>query len=115
MIDQQFCNILEYRISGALASSSDDRLKGFWCDGVLLPDAEIDYSPKTVNDKRKIILTACTGITGQDKYELTIHLGSKSLSRYARGLDITECIPSAETDDWVEVDPALHRISIQLY
>lgn len=114
MIDQEFCDFLEYRISDALVNHSDERLKGFWCDGVLLPDAEIDYSPKTVNDKRKIILTAYTGKTGQDLYELTMHFGSKSLSRYARGMDITECVPSAETGNWIEVDPVLHKMSIQL-
>ncbi len=71
MLDTKFCEFLEYEISKALANSIDDYLKGFWCDGILLPTFENEYSKKFVNDNRKIVIIAFIGSSGQDKYELT--------------------------------------------
>ena len=38
MLDQNFCEFLENKITKALGNSGDKRLKGFWCDGIVLPD-----------------------------------------------------------------------------
>src|SRR4030088_889728 len=104
MLNQEFCNFLEHKIEQAFGNSTHDKLKYFSCDGVLLPTFEIDYSRKTINDTRKIGMTAYMGFTEQDKHELTLKFGKKSLSRYARGLDISECIPSPESDNWLDID-----------
>lgn len=115
MVDTEFCEYLENRISKALANSRDDKLRQFWCDGVLLPTFEGEYAEKFVNDKRKIALMVYAGITGQDKYELTLHFGNKALSRYSRGLDIFECVPNTEDENWFSIDTENFTMEIQLY
>ena len=114
MLDQDFCEFLEYEITKALSNSVEERLKAFWCDGVLLPDIENEYSKKSVNDKREVLMTAFTGQTGQDKYELTLRFGRKALSRYARDLSLEECVPNSETNNWLYVVPTNKKILIQL-
>ena len=83
MIDKIFCELLEFKIQGALKNSSDDEVKIFWCDGVLLPVFENEYSREYVNDKRQIALVAFAGPDGQDKYDVTLLFGKKALSKYA--------------------------------
>lgn len=114
MLDNNFCWFLELEISNALMSSADAKLKGFWCDGVLLPTFENDYSKKFVNDNRQVTMTAFIGPTGQDKYELTLKFGDKSLSRYARDLDIAECLSKNKTDEWFYIDVEKKKVFIQL-
>ena len=111
MLDQDFCEFLEFKITRALNNHDDERLKGFWCDGVLLPGNENEYSKKWVNDKRQIVMTAFVGQTGQDKYELILRFGNKALSKYARGLNLEECVGDG---DWLDVDPVNKKIVVQL-
>lgn len=114
MLDQEFCDLLEYRLTEAFGNSAHEQIKHFWCDGVLLPTFEAHYSMKTVNDKRQIVMTAYLGPTGQDLYELTLKFDKKSLSRYARGSDISECVPGPENDNRWDVDPDRRTIWVQL-
>jgi hypothetical protein len=114
MLDEDFCNFLEYQISNALENSKNAAIRGFWCDGILLPDDESRYDRKLVNDNRKILLTAFFGKGGQDNYELTLNFGKKSLSKYARGLPIEECIPGTANDDWIEVDIMSKKLIVHL-
>ncbi len=114
MLDNKFCEFLEYEISKAFTNSANDKVKHFWCDGVLLPTFENEYSKKFVNDNRQIALTAFTGVSGQDKYELTLKFGNKALSKYARDLDISECVPNSENNNWFDIDVERQKISIQL-
>jgi hypothetical protein len=74
----------------------------------------MEYSRKSVNDKRQVVMSAYMGPTGQDKYELILKFGKEALSRYARGLDISECVPSPESDDWWDVEIDRRTILIQL-
>jgi hypothetical protein len=91
MLDKEFCAFLESKLNEAFTNSPINEIKHFWCDGILLPPLEKYYSKKFVNDNRKIVMMKVfTGLTGQDKYELTLNFGSKALSRYARDLDISE-------------------------
>ena len=92
----------------------DESVKGFWCDGVLLSEADKSYSQKFVNDNRQIKLKAFVGKDGQVLYNLTLKFGKKALSRFARNLDIVECIPLAEVQDWVSIDSSKKEIEIQL-
>ena len=92
MLDQDFCETLEYRICDALENIKDERVKGFWCDGVLLSEPDNYYSQKFINDSRRTKLKAYVGKSGQDVYSLTLKFGNKALSRYAKNLDMTECI-----------------------
>jgi len=50
MIDEDFCGFLEYQLSDGLETSTNEQLKGFWCDGILLPIYESEYSKKFVNE-----------------------------------------------------------------
>lgn len=114
MIDLAFCELLEYKITAALKNSPDDRIKGYWCDGVLLPAFEYEYSSKQVNDNGQIILTAFIGIDGQDKYEMQLLFGKKALSKFSRGLDISDCIPDLETTNGFTFDSFKKRLLIEL-
>ena len=114
MLDQDFCEFLEYVITRALTSSTDERLKGFCCDGVLLPHTENEYSKKSVNDNRLVMMTAFTGETGQDKYELTLRFGRNALSRYTRDLNLKECLPNSGGNNWLEIDPTNRKMVLQL-
>jgi hypothetical protein len=114
MLDNEFCEFLEYEILKAFANSTNDKVKHFWCDGILLPTFENEYSKKFVNDNRQIIMTAYMGLSGQDKYELTLKFGNKALRKYARDLDISECVPNSEKSNWFDIDIEKQKISIQL-
>ena len=69
---------------------------------------------KSANDNRQVVMTAYIGVTGQDIYELTLKFGKKALSRYARDLDISECLPDPERHDWWDVDIKVRAIWVQL-
>jgi len=114
MLNNDFCDFLERQLSKAFANSSIDSIKHFWCDGILLPTFENQYSKKFVNDNRKVVMTAFVGSSGQDQYELTLNFGSKSLSKYQRGLDLVECVPSPEEENWVDINIEQKKIIIQL-
>jgi len=115
MIDRDFCEFLEYEICKAFEYSDDDEIKGFWCDGVLKDQPELYYSPKFVNDNRQVILKAHLGKDGQTEYELTLKFGKKALSRYTRNLDLKECVPHPEQQNWFVIDTKRKKIEIQLH
>ncbi len=75
MLDQDFCTYLEYKISKAFANSTDQTIKHFWCDGVLLPASDNEISKKSVNDNREIIMKVFIGLDGQENYKLTLKFG----------------------------------------
>jgi hypothetical protein len=54
MLTQEVCDHFEIEITKALRASEDERLNGYWCDGVLLPSTENEYSKKAVNDTRRL-------------------------------------------------------------
>ena len=114
MLDNEFCEFLEYKISEAFTKSNNEQVKHFWCDGVLLPTFENEYSKKFVNDNRKIVMTAFIGLSGQDEYELTLNFGNTALSKYARDLQISECVPNPENSNSFDVDLERRTIVIQL-
>lgn len=114
MLDREFCEFLEHSICKAFEDPDNEALKGFWCDGVLLPAAAGSYSHKSVNDNRRISLKAFIGKEGQSEYELILKFGNKALSRYARNLHIKDCIPVQRGTNWLDVNIEKKRIEIQL-
>ena len=108
MLDNSFCEFLEYELTQNL------KPLGLWCDGILLPMNEDDYSKKNINSKREVVISAFIGKTGQDKYQLQLILGNKALSRYARDLSIQECIPKFGAEQWIKIDTVNLRIQLQL-
>lgn len=114
MLDEHFYIYLEWQLSEAFARSDDVSIKPFWCDGILPPTSEYMLSPKSVNDTRKIQLRAFIGKDGQREYDLILNFGTKSLSRYARGLEIESCVPDPEESDWYQLDVSNKTVVIQL-
>ena len=114
MLDHDLLTFLEYEISKAFENSDNEAIKGFWCDGILLPESSNSYSQKFVNDNRQIILKAFIGKDGQTEYELTLKFGNKALSRYARSLDIKECLPTLNKTKWFDIDTKGRKIEILL-
>ncbi|OQP66505.1 hypothetical protein A3860_13550 [Niastella vici] len=115
MIDEDFCNILEWELSAAFKYSDLEAVKWFWCDGVIMSEGEICYTKKYINDNRQTTFRAFIGMDGQTHYKLILLFGPKALSRNARDLDITECIPDPETPDWFSIDTDKKIIEVQLY
>ena len=68
MLDQNFCETLEYKLCEVFENIGGENLKGFWCDGVLLSEPEKYYSQKFVNDNRRVKMQAFVGKDGQTKY-----------------------------------------------
>jgi hypothetical protein len=114
MLDEVFCDKLEFEITKAFRNSDNAELNGFWCDGILLPSSPTEYSKKIVNDKRQVLLVAYIGKSDQIKYQLFLRFGSKSQSRYARDLDIYNCIPESNNIYWLEVDTENRTITVSL-
>ena len=109
-----FCEHLEYHLTHTFANSGDEKIHRLWCDGVVDPFIESKLSKKNVNDTRTIVTTAFIGYDGQGKFEMTIKLGPRSLSRYAKGSDMIDCIPDKESMEWIDVDIDNHKITIFL-
>jgi len=115
MIDEDFCNTLEWELSEAFGFSDQVPLKYFWCDGVVMSEPELFYTRKYINDNRQTTFNAFIGNDGQTHYKLILLFGPKALSRMARGLDLRECIPDPETPDWFYIDTDKKIIKVQLY
>lgn len=114
MITHDFCEFLEYEICKAFEHSDNDQVKGFWCDGVVISQSDNFYSQKFVNDNRQITLTAFIDKDGQTEYELILKFGDNALDKYARNLDVNECVPNPIKQNWFEIDTNHHKIEIQL-
>ena len=59
-------------------------------------------------------MQAFIGKDGQTVYSLTLKFGNKALSRYARNLNMVECIPQTDFDNWLKIDILKKEIEIQL-
>lgn len=114
MIERDFCEFLEYEICKAFEHSDTEEIKGFWCDGVLKNHPDSYYSKNYVNDHRQVILKALIGKDGQTEYELTLKFGNKALNRYSKNMDIKECMPNPEKQNWFYIDTVQNKIEIQL-
>jgi hypothetical protein len=114
MLDQDFCNFLEYHLSQSFKLSHDATIKNFWCDGITLPANDDLYALKSINDKREVPLKGFLGNEGQEEFSVLMKFGPRSLSKYARGLDIKDCLPAIETGDWYFIDTTSKSMIIQL-
>ncbi|MBP1841010.1 hypothetical protein [Formosa algae] len=113
--NEKFCTKLEFRVCNELEKSTDPELKGFWCDGISWLTTENQLTKKHVNDKRKIETKAWIGKTGQTEFKAIINFGQKALSKYAKEMDLTECIPDLESQaEWIEIDIENKTIKIEL-
>jgi len=113
--NEEFCIQLEYKINELIKQSEIEALNGFWCDGISWKPNNLEQlSKKNVKNRRKIETNMWLGKSGQDKYNLTINLGSKSLSRYAKGQELFDCIPNSSSKNWIEIDIESMNMQIKL-
>jgi hypothetical protein len=108
MVNSDFCEFLAYKLGPAFEHSDNEEVRGFWCDGILLSEPDQSYSKKFINDNGQIILKAFIGKDGQIEYQLKLIFGRKALSRYARDLEISVCVPDPLTPVWFTIDVANH-------
>ena len=115
VFNEEFCTKLEFRICRELEKSEDLELKGFWCDGISWFPNENQLTKKHVNDKRKLETKAWIGKTGQTEFKAIIHFGKKALSKYAKEIELTECIPDLESKaEWIQIDLRTKTVEIKL-
>ena len=113
--NERFCTYLEYHLGNTFENSNRNDLKGYWCDGISwnpIPDNQLNK--KSVNDTKKIVTKAWIGKNGQDEYEMTVRFGKYAFRRYMNGTDMTDCIPSADSMDWLDIDTNNKWIVIRL-
>ncbi|HOY13888.1 MAG TPA: hypothetical protein PLY70_12145 [Saprospiraceae bacterium] len=108
--NNDFCATLEYHLGVTFEKSSREEFRGFWCDGIM----HRRIAKKLINDTRLIETTAWLGKEGQDEYTMTIKLGEKALSRFAKGTSMIDCIPDSVGMDWIEIDKEKFWIQIHL-
>ena len=109
-LTQEFCEYLEYHLCDTFRNASDKTIRSLWCDGI----AWHDVPAAVVNENKALETTAWIGQDGQDEYFLKINLGACALKNIAEGLGLIDCIPSADSMDWVSLDIQGRRIEIQL-
>jgi hypothetical protein len=110
--DHDFCAFLEFHLCKTFKNSNDLYIQAFWCDGI--NNEQITKSEEFINKWRQIETTAWIGKDGQDKYDMTIKLGNDSFNKYSIGLDLTDCVPSEDSMNWIEINTDKKTIELQL-
>ena len=110
MFTREFLDLLEFRLTKALAESTDPALRQYWCDGVLGPEWADEYQPSHVAKTRRVILRAWMEgarakqtLAEQQLLPLHLVLGPASLQAYVNGLELRPWIEE-------EIDPAAVRL-----
>jgi hypothetical protein len=103
--DQDFCSYLEFHLSKTFKNSDDRNLRALWCDGIV-------HTKSTILNSGQLETKAWIGRDGQEQYEMTIKFGPDSLSKFAKGLDLTATVPSDNSMDWINID--IHNKTIEL-
>jgi len=111
--NKEFCIHLEWRLD--FENLDDDRLNGFWCDGVdHIPTNIMSLSKFKIKEHKEIITTAWIGKDGQSIYEMTIKLGNRSLKNYELNQSLIDCISDNNYKTWIKIDPVKKKIEINL-
>jgi hypothetical protein len=113
-IDRMFLEALEWHLGKTFANSSDRKLQGLWCYGILDPLVDLGAIQKVVHEKRMLVTTAFIGHDGQERYAMRIHFGPLALRRVARKTSMLDCIPDAASMDWITLDMQEKKIEIRL-
>jgi hypothetical protein len=111
--NKDFCAHLQYHLSLTFGNSADEEISHFWCDGVAIPN-DLLITRKSVIGAKKIVTMAWIGPDGQEKYEMTINLGEKSLENIIKGESLTDCLPGEDSSEWITLDMQQHTIALQL-
>lgn len=112
---KSFWVVLEFRISGELYNPGKPDLKGFSCDGIFLSSSDPQLEHEYIYEHRKITTIAWLGKGGQDKYDATIHFGTKAQHLSAENLPLEDSIPAYENgESWFDIDVQKKTIDIHL-
>jgi|GEM_PF-571649 len=106
---------LEYHLSNALQSSQDKEMRRLWCDGIFAVDNPLSIQSAVA--AKRIETQAWIRVSGhtvQEKYEMVIKLGRNAIKKCRDGLSMVDCLPSAESIDWVTIDIERKTIELQL-
>jgi hypothetical protein len=114
MIDQDFCDRLEYALCKILKGLHNNDAKGFWCDGVTKYTQLNCYTKTFVTDNRYILLKVFAGKSGQDEYELILKFGPSALSRLEQELEILSCLPGEDYDKYFFIDAYNKKMILQM-
>jgi len=103
--DRDFCDFLEYRICALFSTANNDEQKGYWCDGVVFD---------SMLDEKTGLFRAFTGKSGQEEYQLFVHLGRISAGLLQKNLEIQSCVPKEPCEDTFIVDITKKQIQMFL-
>lgn len=116
MLTQKFLTNLEWHLSKALSATGR-----YWCDGVLPPEWESDYTPEHVAHSHQLILRAWIDegrsrnrASTQVLYGLVLHLGPSSLRLYLQKQELLGSVIERLKPEWVTLEPANRVIVVQL-
>lgn len=111
--NKEFCSHLEFSLD--FDRLGDDRVKGFWCDGVDFIPKDIDnLSKSNLKENKKIKTRTWTGKSGQEVYDMTINFGEKAVENYLKNESLIDCIPKGDYEKWIKIDPEKKEIEVTL-
>ncbi len=109
-----FCQTLEFHLTEALINACTDRFNCFWCDGILVPEVYEQFTSRNITSIKFLITRSWLGTDGQTPYLMKIKVGRYSRRKALKGLDIEDCLPDADTSDWINIDEENAEIELQL-
>lgn len=112
--NEKLCSYLENYLGEAFGEAEQQEVKGLWCDGVLMPVFDNQLTKKSVNDTRKIITTAFIGYSDTHNFTLVIRFGKYALRRYAKGVELIDCLAVEHKMNRIKVDVDNRTIELQL-
>lgn len=116
MLSENFCSLLEYRISQALSHVTNKELRAYWCDGIFVPQSADFF---TTPDGRQGVVTTAIIPKGEYndpnfRFEMTIWFGSVAQALLNNDHDLEPSIPVDETNQWIDLDATAYTIEVRL-
>jgi hypothetical protein len=112
--NQNFCYELEYHLTRAFENAPDPEISKIWCDGVLMPSENRQLQRENVFSTQKIETEAWMVMTENEKYQMTIKLGKRSIKKCREGLPLSDCLPDENSLKWISIDRENKSIELQL-
>jgi len=113
--DQNFCHALSFHLTEALMNACTDKFNCLWCDGILAPEVYEQFTSRNITSIKFLVTRAWIGVRGNTPlYVMKIKVGRCSRRRALKGLDLDDCLPDADTFDWIEIDVENREIALQL-
>jgi hypothetical protein len=114
MIDEFFCDHLEYTLTRAFKYWEGVEVVSFWCDGVVPPDLSGEELKEKLLTDEEIVLDAFIGSSGQDRYKILLKLGQRAISQVNQSNELVSCIPDISESFWA-IDTRKRIVTVALY